>query len=234
MIRTLLVDDEYPSLKILENFTLKLSECEVVAKCSSAAEALAVFEKEKIDLMFLDIQMPGMTGIEMLRKLPNKPVTIITTANHDMALDAFNLDVVDYLVKPFSFERFNHAVERAKAYLKYKNTEDSEMTEKPDYIMVKSDYKIVKIFFKEIKYIEGLGEYVKIILDKGNFVVTLEALKNLEKMLPQDTFIRIHKSYILNTALIRAVSGNMVSLSDGTSLPIGKVYKDEVRQKLKL
>ena len=118
MIRTLLVDDEYPSLKILENFTLKLSECEVVAKCSSAAEALAVFEKEKIDLMFLDIQMPGMTGIEMLRKLPNKPVTIITTANHDMALDAFNLDVVDYLVKPFSFERFNHAVERAKAYLK--------------------------------------------------------------------------------------------------------------------
>lgn len=234
MIRTLLVDDEYPSLKILENFTLKLSECEVVAKCSSAQEALAVFEKEKIDLMFLDIQMPGMTGIEMLRQLPNKPVTIITTANHDMALDAFNLDVVDYLVKPFSFERFNHAVERAKAYLKYKNTEDSEMTEKPDYIMVKSDYKIVKIFFKEIKYIEGLGEYVKIILDKGNFVVTLEALKNLEKMLPQETFIRIHKSYILNTSLIRAVSGNMVSLSDGTSLPIGKVYKDEVRHKLKL
>ena len=234
MIRTLLVDDEYPSLKILENFTLKLSECEVVAKCSSAAEALDVFEKEKIDLMFLDIQMPGMTGIEMLRKLPQKPVTIITTANHDMALDAFNLDVVDYLVKPFSFERFNHAVERAKAYLKYKDINNSVLTEKPDYIMVKSDYKIVKIFFKEIKYIEGLGEYVKIILDKGNFVVTLEALKNLEKMLPQETFIRIHKSYILNTSLIRAVSGNMVSLNDGTALPIGKVYQDEVRQKLKL
>ena len=234
MIRTLLVDDEYPSLKILENFTLKLSECEVVAKCSNAAEAIAVLEKEKVDLLFLDIQMPGMTGIEMLRKLPVKPVTIITTANHDMALDAFNLDVVDYLVKPFSFDRFNHAMERAKAYLKYKHQDASAMTEKPDYIMVKSDYKIVKIFFKEIKYIEGLGEYVKIILDKGNFVVTLEALKNLEKMLPQEQFIRIHKSYILNTALIRAVSGNMVSLSDGSALPIGKVYKDEVRHKLKL
>ena len=234
MIRTLLVDDEYPSLKILENFTLKLSECEVVAKCSSATEALAIFEKEKIDMMFLDIQMPGMTGLEMLQKLPIKPVTIITTANHDMALDAYNLDVVDYLVKPFSFERFNNAVDKAKAYLKYKNQENNSITDKPDYIMVKSDYKIVKIFFKEIKYIEGLGEYVKIILDKGNFVVTLEALKNLEKMLPQETFIRIHKSYILNTSLIRAVSGNMVSLNDGTSLPIGKVYKDEVRQKLKL
>jgi DNA-binding LytR/AlgR family response regulator len=234
MIRTLLVDDEYPSLKILENFTLKLSECEVVAKCSNAAEAIEVLGREKVDLLFLDIQMPGMTGIEMLRKLPVKPVTIITTANHDMALDAFNLDVVDYLVKPFSFERFNHAMERAKAYLKYKHQDASAMTEKPDYIMVKSDYKIVKIFFKEIKYIEGLGEYVKIILDKGNFVVTLEALKNLEKMLPQEQFIRIHKSYILNTALIRAVSGNMVSLNDGSALPIGKVYKDEVRQKLKL
>ncbi|MBS1618081.1 MAG: response regulator transcription factor, partial [Bacteroidetes bacterium] len=219
MIRTLLVDDEYPSLKILENFTLKLSECEVVAKCSNAAEAVAVLEKEKVDLMFLDIQMPGMTGIDMLKKLPVKPVTIITTANHDMALDAFNLDVVDYLVKPFSFERFNHAMERAKAYLKYKHQDSTAITEKPDYIMVKSDYKIVKIFFKEIKYIEGLGEYVKIILDKGNFVVTLEALKNLEKMLPSDQFIRIHKSYILNTALIRAVSGNMVSLNDGSALP---------------
>lgn len=235
MIRTLLVDDEYPSLKILENFTLKLSECEVVGKCSSATEAKEILEKQQVDLMFLDIQMPGMTGIEMLQKLLVKPVTIITTANHNnMALDAYNLDVVDYLVKPFSFERFNHAVERAKAHLNYNNAGNTEITEKPDYIMVKSDYKIVKIFFKEIKYIEGLGEYVKIILDKGNFVVTLEALKNLEKMLPQETFIRIHKSYILNTSLIRAISGNMVSLNDGTSLPIGKVYKDEVRQKLKL
>jgi DNA-binding LytR/AlgR family response regulator len=234
MIRTLLVDDEYPSLKILENYTLKLSECEVVGKCSSAAEALEKLENNKVDLMFLDIQMPGMTGIEMLQKLPVKPVTIITTANHNMALDAFNLDVVDYIVKPFSFERFSHAVERAKAYLAYKNQGDTELTEKPDYIMVKSDYKIVKIFFKEIKYIEGLGEYVKIILDKGNFIVTLEALKNLEKMLPQDTFIRIHKSYILNTSLIRSVSGNTVALNDGSALPIGKVYKDEVRQKLKL
>ena len=234
MIRTLLVDDEYPSLKILENFTLKLSECEVVAKCSNAAEAIEKLENNKVDLLFLDIQMPGMTGIEMLEKLTVKPVTIITTANHDMALDAFNLDVVDYLIKPFSFERFSHAIDRAKAYLQYKNQDNSEMTEKPDYFMVKSDYKVVKIFFKEIKYIQGLGEYVKIILDKGNFVVTLEALKNLEKMLPQESFVRIHKSYIINIELIRSVSGNTVVLSDGKSLPIGKVYKDEVRQKLKL
>ena len=230
----MLVDDEYPSLKILENFSLKLSEVEVVGKCSTGAEALEVLNSVKVDLMFLDIQMPGMTGIEMLQQLSIKPVTIITTANHDMALDAFNLDVVDYLVKPFSFDRYSHAVERAKAYLKYKHQDSADITEKPNYLMVKSDYKIVKIFFDEIRYIQGLGEYIKIIIDKGNFVVTLEALKNLEKMLPQETFVRIHKSYILNISLVRTISGNMVVLKDGSALPIGKVYKEDVRLKLKL
>lgn len=170
----------------------------------------------------------------MLKHLVHKPVTIITTANHDMALDAFNLDVVDYLIKPFSFERFSHAVDRAKAYLQYKNQDNTDLTEKPDYFMVKSDYKVIKIFFKEIKYIEGFGEYVKIMLDKGNFIVTLEALKNLEKTLPQESFVRIHKSYILNIELIRSVSGNTVVLHDGKALPVGKVYKEEMRLKLKL
>jgi DNA-binding LytR/AlgR family response regulator len=234
MIRTLLVDDEYPSLKILENYTLKLSECEIVAKCSSATQALELFDKEKIDLMFLDIQMPGMTGIELLHKLPKKPVTIITTANHDKALDAFNLDVADYLVKPFAFERFSHAVERAKAYLKYRNQGDNALAEKPDYLMVKSDYKVVKIFFREIRYVEGLGEYIKIVLNNGNYVVTLEALKNMERMLPFENFARIHKSYILNILLVRSISGNMVYLHDGEELPVGKVYKDDLRLKLKL
>jgi DNA-binding LytR/AlgR family response regulator len=233
MIKTLLVDDEFPSLKILENFTLKLSECELVAKCSSAQEALEVLNREQIDLMFLDIQMPGMTGIELLQKLDKKPVTIITTANHDMALDAFNLDVVDYLVKPFSFDRFSHAVERAKAYLVYKHQDQTELSEKPNYIIVKSDYKHVKINLDEIKYIEGFGEYVKFILG-SNFVVTLEALKNLEKMLPKDRFIRIHKSYIINASLIKSVSGNLVTLTDNSTFPIGKVYKEEMRQKLGL
>jgi len=233
MIKTLLVDDEFPSLKILENFTLKLSECELVAKCSGAQEALEVLNREQIDLMFLDIQMPGMTGIELLQKLDKKPVTIITTANHDMALDAFNLDVVDYLVKPFSFDRFSHAVERAKAYLVYKHQDQTELSEKPNYIIVKSDYKHVKINLDEIKYIEGFGEYVKFILG-SNFVVTLEALKNLEKMLPKDRFIRIHKSYIINASLIKSVSGNLVTLTDNSTFPIGKVYKEEMRQKLGL
>jgi DNA-binding LytR/AlgR family response regulator len=205
----------------------------LVAKCSSAQEALEVLNREQIDLMFLDIQMPGMTGIELLQKLDKKPVTIITTANHDMALDAFNLDVVDYLVKPFSFDRFSHAVERAKAYLVYKHQDQTELSEKPNYIIVKSDYKHVKINLDEIKYIEGFGEYVKFILG-SNFVVTLEALKNLEKMLPKDRFIRIHKSYIINASLIKSVSGNLVTLTDNSTFPIGKVYKEEMRQKLGL
>ena len=231
MIKTLLVEDESPALRILENFTFKFSDCEIVGKCSSAKEALAILATKEVDLMLLDIQMPEMSGIELLQQLDKKPVTIITTANHDMALNAFNLDVVDYLVKPFSFDRFSHAIERAKAFLLHKNKEAAN--NKPNYLMVKSDYKIVKIYFNEIKFIEGLGEYVKINLEK-NFIVTLEALKNLEKTLPKEDFIRVHKSYIINTNCIRTISGNNVCLNDGTNIPVGKVYKDEVRAKLNL
>lgn len=231
MINVLIVDDEFPSQKIIENFTLKLAELNLVAKCSSAFEALEVLNKGEIDLMFLDIQMPGMTGIELLEKLDKRPVTIITTANQEKALRAFELDVVDYLTKPFSFDRFQNAVERAKAQLSYK----SEMTkdvEKPNYITVKSDYKVVKIMLDEIRYIEGLGEYVKIILEK-NFVVTLEALKNLQKILPENQFVRIHKSYIVNSKFVRTITSTAVSLHTGHELPVGKVYKDEVKAKFK-
>ncbi|MFN8276812.1 MAG: LytTR family DNA-binding domain-containing protein [Chitinophagales bacterium] len=233
MIRTILVDDEFPSLRILENFLLKVPACELVAKCSSPDEAMEVLRKEKVDLMFLDIQMPGMTGIEMLEKLEQKPVTVIITANNDRALDAFNLDVVDYVVKPFSFDRFNHAVDRAKAYLQYKHQENAELKEKPDYMMVRSDYKVVKIFFSEIKYIEGFGEYVKIILNNGQFVITLEALKNLEKVLPKEQFLRIHKSYIINTGIVHTVSGSVIGTREGKEFPVGKVYRETIRKILK-
>lgn len=231
MIKTLLVEDESPAMRILENFIFKFPECELVGKCTSAKEAMEILSTKSVDLMLLDIQMPEVSGIELLQQLPQKPVTIITTANHDMALDAFNLDVVDYLVKPFSFDRFSHAIEKARTFLLNKKKEGE--TAKPSFIMVKSDYKIVKIHFSEIKFIEGLGEYVKIKLEK-NYVVTLEALKNLEKTLPKEDFIRVHKSYIVNTNCIRTISGNNVCLHDGTNIPVGKVYKDEVRTKLKI
>ncbi|MFN8311053.1 MAG: LytTR family DNA-binding domain-containing protein [Chitinophagales bacterium] len=233
MIRTIIVDDEFPSLRILENFLMKIPACELVAKCSSPDEAMEVLKREKIDLMFLDIQMPGMTGIEMLSKLETKPVTIIITANNDKALDAFNLDVVDYVVKPFSFDRFNHAVDRAKAYLQYKHQDNDGLKEKPDYMMVRSDYKVLKIFFKEIKYIEGFGEYVKIMQNNGQNVITLEALKNLEKVLPKDQFLRIHKSYIINTNIVHTVSGNVITTRDGKEFPVGKVYRDTIRKMLR-
>lgn len=232
MIRTLLVDDEFPSLKILENFALKLSECQIVGKCTSGTEAFEFLKNNEVDLLFLDIQMPGMTGIEMLTKLEKRPITVITTANHDKALDAYNLDVVDYLVKPFSFDRFQRSVERAKAQLSYTLNDQKDILEKPNYITVKSDYKVVKILLDEIRYIEGLGEYVKIVLEK-NFVVTLEALKNLEKTLPEQNFARIHKSYIVNTKFVRTITSTSVTLKDGHSLPVGKVYKDDVKAKFK-
>lgn len=228
MIRTLLVDDEFPSLKILENFALKTPECELVGKCTSGTEAFEFLQKNDVDLLFLDIQMPDFTGIELLEKLTKRPVTVITTANHDKALEAYNLGVVDYLAKPFSQERFQQAVERAKAQLSYKK----EDIEKPDHITVRSDYRMTKIMLNEIRYIEGQGEYVKFILGK-NFVITLEAMKNLLKILPAEDFVRIHKSYIVNVNFVRTISSTYIVLTDGTELPIGKVFKETARVNLK-
>lgn len=232
MIKTLLVDDEFPSLKILESFAQKMPECEVVGKCTSATEALAFFQNNTVDLLFLDIQMPEITGLELLEKLQQRPVTVITTANYGKALDAYNLGVVDYLAKPFSFERFQQAVERAKAQLQYSHPEQKELLEKPSFITVKSDYRVVKVMLNEIRYIEGYGEYVKIVMTK-NYVITLEALKNLIKVLPANDFVRIHKSYIVNAAAVRTITSTSITLDDGHQLPVGKVYKANVRSRFK-
>ena len=230
MIKTLIVDDEFPSLKILENFAQKTPDCELVGKCKSGSEALEFLENNEVDLLFLDIQMPDFTGLELLRKLKRRPVTVITTANHDKALDAYNLGVIDYLAKPFSFERFQQAVERAKAQLSYKKAADKE-SGKPDHIVVRSDYRITKIMLSEVRYIEGQGEYVKFVLGK-NFIVTLESMKNLLTLLPKEDFVRIHKSYIVNANYVRSISGTYVEMFDATQLPIGKVFKDTARVKL--
>lgn len=232
MIKILLVDDEFPSLKILENFAQKMPECTIVGKCTSGEEALGFLQENAVDVLFLDIQMPGITGLELLGKLEVRPVTVITTANHGKALDAYNLGVVDYLAKPFSFERFQQALERAKAQLSYSLPEQKDLLEKPNFITVKSDYKVVKILLSEIKYIAGYGEYVKIVMTK-NHVITLEALKNLVSILPKEDFVRIHKSYIVNVKFVRTITSTYVVLNDGQQIPIGKVYKDAVRAKFK-
>jgi DNA-binding LytR/AlgR family response regulator len=229
MIKCYLVEDEAPAMKVLENFTMKIPGLEIAGKFSKPQEALEALKNKPVHLLFLDIMMPGMNGIELLKSLEQKPVTILTTANHDFALEAFGLDVVDYITKPFSFERFHRAVvDKALPVGREKFKEVGE-AKKPEYIMLKSDYKHVKVMHNEILFIEGLGEYVKIIL-KEKLIVTLEALKNLEQILPEDTFMRIHKSFIVNKNFIRSLNGHEVNLHSGAKLPVGKIYREAVKK----
>lgn len=230
-IQTLLVDDEYLALKLLEDYISKLPDFEIADMVKSPLKAIEILSNKRIDLLFLDIQMPSLSGTNLLKTLKHKPVTIFTTAYSEYALQAFDLDAVDYLLKPFSFERFLHAVNKAREQLLLNNT--TEMTQivsnnddEKDFITVKSDGKFVRIKHNDILFIEGLKEYVKIVCNQGYFV-TLESLKYLENKLPERKFLRVHKSFIASMKKINALNGNILEI-EKHEIPISRDKKEEV------
>ena len=226
-IKCLIVDDEYPALVLLEDYISKMPELELVAKCENAMEANQHLKENNIDVMFLDIQMPDLTGLELLKSLKQKPVVILTTAYSEYALEGYELDVTDYLVKPFSFERFVQSVNKAKELIALKKGGKQGTAAKPHFF-VKADYKKVRINHEDILYIEGLREYVSI-YTQDKRIITLEAMKNLETTLPNDQFIRVHKSYIIAIDKVNALVGNMVEIGN-KQIPIGKIYREKVKQ----
>ena len=229
-INVLIVDDEYLALQLLENFIKEVPELELVAKTKSPLGAIDILNRESIDLLFLDIQMPTLSGVNLLKDLKKPPLTIFTTAYSDYAVTAFNLNVVDYLLKPFSFERFSQAVDKAKIQLSQAAANPLNKNEAPYFLSVKADAKIVKIFFADILFIEGLKEYVRIVCEKEN-IVTFERLKNLEATLPSDQFLRVHKSYLINTTKVKSMQGNLLAI--GTHLiPISRGKKEMVVKRI--
>jgi len=241
-IKALLVDDEFLALNLLENFILRLSDIEIVAKVKSPVKALEILQSSSIDLLFLDIQMPTLSGTNLLKTLPNPPVTIFTTAYSEYAPLAFDLNAADYLVKPFSFERFLQAITKAKQQIKLRqpssaihNTETLELNppeiiESPKeraFISVKVDGDFQKIFLKDIIYIEGLREYVRIVCEDKKKYVTLESLKNMEALLPNTNFMRIHKSYIAAKAKATKLSGNVLEIGE-FRIPISRSKKEQI------
>lgn len=230
-MRVIIVDDEPLAQDILETFVEKIPSLELVKKCNNAIEAFEVLKHEEIDLMFLDIQMPQLTGIEFLKSLKNPPMVIFTTAYDHYALEGYELNVIDYLLKPISLERFMKAVNKAQnqyELLKGDATPAVAIADADpnDFIFVKADKKLVKVKYSEIKYIEGLKDYVIIRTDTGR-VITLQTMKSLEEKLPMNLFKRIHRSYIVALDKIEAIVGNMVEI-DKKHLPIGKNYRDEL------
>lgn len=235
MINAIIVDDEPLAQDVLETYIEKIPEITLVQKCSNALEANEALKSKDVDLMFLDIQMPQLTGVDFLKTLSKPPVVIFTTAYPNYAVEGFELNALDYLLKPISLERFmkasNKAIEQIELRRKGASAEAAPaVSDDPGYIFVKADKKLVKIHYQDILYIEGLKDYV-IIRQENSRVITLQTMKSLEDKLPQGIFKRIHRSYIVNIERIDAVIGNMVEVKEkgqAKHLPIGKNYRDEL------
>lgn len=234
MIRCLLVDDEKLALELMEDNVAKVPYLKLQGKCKNALEAMEFLRKESVDLIFLDIQMPGISGIQFLNSLTNPPMVIMVTAYENYALDGFNLDVVDYLVKPVAFERFLKAVNKAYELMSLRQQKDAN-TETPikaqpeaDYLFVNADYSVVRINIPDVLYVEGLKDYVKIYLDGATKpVITRLSMQFMEDKLPADRFARVHKSFIVSLTRITAFKKTRVMLGD-MEIPVSDNYKDKI------
>ena len=227
MLRCIAVDDEPLALELLEDNISKMPFLQLVAKCSNAMEALKVLQAEPVDLIFLDIQMPGLTGLQLIQSLSNRPMIILITAYEKYALEGYNLDVVDYLVKPVSIERFAKACNKAWELYQLKSKQKDVSIDKPtEYIFVNVEYSLLKVVLDDIIWIEGLKDYIKIHLKSTTKpVITRMTMKAIEELLPVNRFIRIHKSYIVAISFITSIRKSTVLI--GTDeLPVSETYQD--------
>lgn len=226
-IRCLIVDDEPLAIRLIENHISKIDVLEVVAIANNAMKAFEILNTQQIDLLFLDIKMPNITGIDFLRSLKHPPKTIFTTAYRDFAIESYELEVVDYLLKPITFERFFKSVDKFLREAVPVKMIDTTPQKKEDYILLKSAGKSYKIDLNDILYIESIKDYIKVHKTDGSSIMSKYKIGNLEEELPTDEFIRIHRSYIVNTSKVTAFSNTEIEVF-GTELPVGASHKEQV------
>ncbi len=230
MINCIAIDDEPLALELLEDNISKLPFLKLVGSYDSALEAMKAIEEQKPDLIFLDIQMPGLTGLQFIQSLTIKPMIILVTAYEKYALEGFNLEVTDYLVKPVSLERFIKACNKAKELHDLKQLQTGAAAAvKPGYFFVNVEYSLVKVVTDDIVYIEGLKDYIKIHLHNSPTkpVITRMPMKTIEEQLPSDKFVRIHKSYIVSIAFISSIRKTSVFINN-IELPVSDNYRDAI------
>jgi len=228
MIRVLAIDDEPLALQQLAAYIKKITFLELVAECQSAIEAKEILNNENIDAIFCDINMPDLNGMDFVKSLSTPPLIVFTTAYSEYAVEGFKVDAVDYLLKPFGLDDFKRAANRLQERLEVRKQEPATtiVSSEDDSIFVKTDYRVVKIAISDIRYIEGMSEYLKIHLEsQPKPIVTLLSMKKMEEFLPSH-FMRIHRSYIINLKKIQEVNKNRVIMDSETFLPIGDNYKD--------
>jgi DNA-binding LytR/AlgR family response regulator len=231
-LKCLLVDDEPLALQVLEKYVSGLPQLELVASCTNAFKAIEMLQKKKIDLVFLDIQMPKLSGISLVKTLQYRPKIIFTTAFKEYAVEAFDLDAVDYLVKPVSFERFLKAVNKALQQGEATEAEEEEETvvhSGSGFLYFRADRKMVKVFLDEIIYIESLKDYVKIHRRNNKPLIVKQSISTLEAMLPETGFVRIHRSFIVSVSKITAYTSHDVEIGS-LELPIGRLYSNNIQK----
>lgn len=232
-ITCIAIDDDAPALRIIERYASKIAGLAFAGSFRNPIEGAAWINSNNCDILFLDIQMPQQTGIALLKELRKKPITIFTTAYSDFAADAFDLDAVDYIRKPFSLERFTKAVEKATDYLRtdlHKKSELVETKENEPFLHFRADGKLLKVFFSEIIYIEAYQEYIKIYTERGRFI-TYARMKNIERILPGDKFMRVHRSYIVALQKVQSVIGNLIEI-DTHEIPVTRNLKAELLRRV--
>ena len=233
MIRCIIVDDEPLAREVIRRYISRVPFLELVAECENAIRAMAVVQQQAIDLAFVDIRMPELPGTEWIKMLRHPPAIVLTTAHPEYALEGYELDVVDYLLKPIQFERFLKAVNKSVLQSPPEQpppSPDHPESRKDAYLYFRTDRKMVKVMLEDIVYIEGMKNYIKIITNKGS-IITKNSMTAIEAMLPGTAFVRTHRSYIVSRARISSFTGESIGMGH-TEIPIGKLYKKNVMRSL--
>lgn len=243
MVKCIAIDDEPLALRQITSYIDRTDQLELVAACRSAEEALKVVENEHVDLIFVDINMPDMNGLEFVRSLASNYFIVFTTAHSEFALEGFKLNAIDYLLKPFSYEEFMKAsqkaisltdlVERCRAAESAVAQNEAEETDH-GYLSVKADYKTQLVKISDIIYLESAGEYVRLHVDGGQTITTLFRLKNMETSLPANLFLRVHRSYIVNLKRISSYTKGRIFIDNGEYIPLGENYKERFLEHVNL
>lgn len=234
LIHCLIVDDEPPARDVLRRYIETVPTLQVCGECANAVEAMSFLQQQPVDLLFLDIHMPQLKGIDLLKILPDRPKVILTTAYSDYAVEGYDLDIVDYLLKPIQFERFLKAVGRAFQQVKMvpsaAGVPVADEPRKEGYIYLRADRRMVKVLLQDILYIESMKDYIKVVTTGGN-IVTKQSITAMEAMLPEQLFLRTHRSFIASVEKIKSFTTEVVQI-DKTEIPIGKLYRQSVLKTL--
>lgn len=231
-LKCLAIDDEPLALKQMISYVNQTPFLELVQGCSSAFEAMEILNTELVDLMFVDINMPGLSGMDFVKTLANPPKIIFTTAYSEFAVEGFQVDAVDYLLKPIAYDHFLKAANKAKERFPQQITSSEKLESKDDFLFIKSEYKIVRINIGDIKYIEGMREYVRFHLLNEKPLMSLLSMKSVEEKLPDDRFMRVHRSYIVNLGQVSVVERNRIVFDGKVYIPVSEQYKEKFQQYL--